>query len=84
MSTQLTLGAEVTHEDKKFLVVRIVESLSLFEDLHQCYVVNETYAELRGPNNEIDFITVLEGQKPFEEKTSPIKALPSLPWRVKR
>ena len=84
MSTSLALGQELTHNNKLYLVVRIIDkSVSLFEDEGECYVLEESYAELRGPNNEIDFIPILESTRTFE-KTSKLPALPVLPWRMKR
>jgi hypothetical protein len=46
--------------------------------------IEEHYAELRGPNNEVEFVTLVQNELPFTEKKSTIKALPTQPWRVKK
>lgn len=83
MST-LTLGQEIQHKDNTFLVVRIVNSLALFENLDgTCEKVEEAYAELRSQRGDIDFIPIFEKEEPFDAKHSTIKALPLMPWRMK-
>jgi hypothetical protein len=85
VSTSIVLGQEIIHNEKPHLVVRIIDkSISLFEDDNACFVVEESYAELRGPNNEVEFVTILTSEQPFANKKSTIKGLPTLPWRIKR
>lgn len=84
MSTSLVLGSEVTHNEKPHLIVRIINSTSLFEEDGDVRQVEESYAELRGPNNEIDFLNILSCETKFVNKQSTIKALPNYPWRVKK
>lgn len=61
-----------------------MKSLSLFEDGEDVYAVDEMYAELRGPNNEVEFKLLVDNVEPFVDKKSNIKALPPLPWRVRK
>ena len=83
MST-LVLGQEIQHKDDTFLVVRIVESLALFENLDgTCTKVEETYAELRSQKGTVEFLGIFEKEEPFDSKRSTIKALPLMPWRMK-
>ena len=85
MSTLLTLGQEVEHEGKPYLIVRIDKSTTLFENEEgKCYKVDEEYVQLRSQYGEIAFIPLFEVEEPFEAKRSTIKALPEQPWRVKK
>lgn len=84
MSTSLVLGQELQHNEKPHLVVRIVNSCSIFEEEGSVFQVEESYAELRGPNNEIDFINIVSSETKFDNKHSAIKALPTFPWRIKK
>jgi hypothetical protein len=62
----------------------IDKSISLFEDETSCYIVEEAYVELRGQNGETEFVTLIEKESPFTGKTSSLKGLPTVPWRIKR
>lgn len=85
MSTSIILGSEIQHNEKPHLVVRIVNSNSILEDVNGVVTsIEEHYAELRGPNNEVEFVTLVQNELPFTEKKSTIKALPTQPWRVKK
>lgn len=84
MSTQLLLlGSEVTHKDKQYLVVGLVDAVHLFQTDNGCEKWEEKYAELKAQDGEITFMTLVQNSSPFTEKHSMIKALSSQPWREK-
>lgn len=55
---EYTLGAEITYEGKKCLVVRIVDHCCLFEIPLKRYVVDEMYVELLSFQGETIFISL--------------------------
>jgi hypothetical protein len=79
------LGQEIERDDKKFLVVRIIEkSLVLFEEPSGVmYTLEESYVELRGAQGEVEFVVLFENMQPFTNKKSTIKGLDPLTWRTK-
>lgn len=82
MSTQLSLGKEITHNDRSYLVVGIVDAEYLFETNEKTWErISEKYATLRSADGDIDFITLTQTNSPFNDKHSTIKALPWFPWR---
>jgi len=85
VSTQtFILGQEVQHKEQLWLVVRIVESTAIFENEDLTISkVEERYVQLRAPNGEYDFIVLHENEEPFK-RVSVIKALPPVPWRMKK
>jgi len=70
------------HNDKPFLVVGLIDSASLFEtDEGGWERYEEKYAQIKGVDGSIEFITLTENTTQFSEKKSIIKALPRQPWR---
>jgi len=79
MSQSYHLGQVLHIKSKRLLVVRIVQSRSLFEPPDgTCYILNEHYIELRDPNNQASFIRLGTEQFPFTENKGNIKALPPI------
>lgn len=86
MQLAAVLGQEIEWQGGKWLVVRLIQkSLALFEENDgSLFTVDESYAEIKGPHGELDFITLLEEIQPFTNKKSTIRALDPVAWRVKK
>lgn len=84
MSTQTyALGQEVEIDSKKYLVVRFDECVALFENEDGTTTkIEERFVQLRAETGDYRFVTLSEKIEPFK-KTSQLKALPEVPWRVK-
>lgn len=85
MSSPVELGSLLQHNGRECLVVRIVESSTLFEDPEtgKCSIVEEQYAELRTADGQVEFMPpvkclVHEFTKP---ETVKIKGVNSNVWR---
>lgn len=74
---ELKVGQQLTWDGKEWLVVRICDSTSLFENENQGGVLlhEELYAQLRAADGLIEFVTINERTQPGEKKST-IKALP--------
>lgn len=83
MSTALQLGQRTQHNGKDWLVVRLIEkSSTLFEVEGKCYIVEESYAQLKSTDGDTDFIIFYEEKKEFSKSTEiHIKGLEPLPWK---
>lgn len=80
--SQLTLGANVTHQGDIWRVVRVVsDDLSLFESSEGAFVIKDSYAMIKSPSGQLDFLVFATERTPYLGPTSGIKALESLPWR---
>jgi hypothetical protein len=78
-----TLGHEVERNGKKWLVVRVVNSISLIETSPiSVSKITETYVQLRAASGEFEFVGLNEFEEEFTTNTT-IKALPIMPWRRK-
>ena len=63
-------------------MVRLIDSVTLFEDLEGCYKMEEKYLELRTPRNEVAFLTLVCVKHPFtKDDTTTIKAINPGIWR---
>lgn len=83
MSTQVALGAVVTHNGSPWRVVRIIhESLTLFEpEDGDAYIIRESYLELKSGNGGIDFISLFREKIPYQGNPSQIRGLEPILWQ---
>lgn len=84
MSTQIALGSIITHEDREWLVVRMVDSTTFFQTPEEAYLLEEKYAELRHVDtNEIAFKMFSQMKHPFNFKVAhpTVKGLDPSVWR---
>lgn len=83
-----SLGVEVTHNGKSYLVVGIVDAEHLYELAPASTRVEveweryrEKYVCLKDLEGGLEFITLTEDSWRFERTSEQISALPHLPWR---
>lgn len=79
MSIQAELGKEVTIDNQKYLVVRIIHSHTLFEGVPP-YTLEEHYAQLQGEVGQVKFIMFGEPIKRIVEPTT-MKGLDPSVWQ---
>lgn len=81
--SQYELGKTITVLEKPYLVVRLIEkSSTLFEDPKgDCFIITESYAQLRGPDGEVEFVVFYEQQQPCEKPAGQIPGLEPVIWR---
>ena len=81
---QAQLGDNLMVQGKPFRIVRIITgSSTLYERLGQPpFVVEETYLQLKGPNNEVEFLMINSTIRAYEGESSPIKGLEPLGERI--
>lgn len=72
----VNLGDTIELEDRSYRVVRIItSSATLFEDESGCYVLIESYIQLKGSDNSVRFIELSEHREDYTGKSSHIRAL---------
>lgn len=83
-----SLGAKVTHNDKLYLVVGIIDTEYLYELAPssprgeiEWERVTEKYVCLKGLEGDLEFITLSEDSWRHERTTQAFSALPRVPWR---
>ncbi len=74
---QAKLGDVIQYDGRPFRIVRVIDkSISLFEQPDGiCTVVEESYVELKGSDNSIEFLVINKQTRPYEGEPQPIKAL---------
>lgn len=83
-----TLGTEITHNGKTYLVVGVIDAQHLYEFAYpkgqrsQWERRDERYVCLRGVDGELEFITLSE-RATFLDVGSNMLALPRAPWRLR-
>lgn len=80
----IEIGQELQHNNQLGRVVRIIDrSITLFEEeTGEQYLLDESYAELKLENGDVDFIILRTEKQTYSGPSSQIKGLAPIPWRV--
>ena len=83
MSTQIQLGSILDRGNTPQRVVRIIhESLTLYEGEGETpFIIRESYAELKGADGGMDFLTLSREKLPYDGPQSLIRGLEPISWK---
>lgn len=74
--SEYAIGSTIKIGDVEFRVVRIIgQSVTLFEDTEGSFLLTESYIELKGSDNTVEFIRLTVERTPYTGPVSIIKGL---------